>query len=54
MIRLPISHKEPLQQICATNVAFGDADGKSLFITACTSVYRIRTKVPGAHLSAAK
>ena len=54
MIRLPISKKEPLQQICATNVAFGDADGKSLYITACTELYRIRTKVAGARLGAAK
>jgi gluconolactonase len=46
-IHLPISHEEPRQQICATNVAFGDADGKSLFITACTALYRIRVKVPG-------
>lgn len=46
-LHLPISNKEPLQQICATNVAFGDADGKSLFITACTALYRIRVKVSG-------
>ena len=39
VLHLPISHKEPRQQICATNVAFGDDDGKSLFITACTSLY---------------
>jgi gluconolactonase len=52
IIRLPIIKKEPLQQICATNVAFGDADGKSLFITACTALYRIRMKVPGARLGA--
>jgi gluconolactonase len=54
MIRLPISHKEPRQQICATNVAFGDADGKSLYITACTALYRIRTKVPGSRLPASR
>lgn len=29
------------------NFAWGDDDFKSLFITASTSVYRIRTKVPG-------
>ena len=52
IIRLPVIKKEPLQQICATNVAFGDPDGKSLFITACTALYRIRTKVPGARLGA--
>jgi gluconolactonase len=49
-LHLPISYHEPRQQICATNVAFGDADGKSLFITACTHVYRIRVKVPGSRL----
>jgi gluconolactonase len=46
-LHLPISNAEPRQQICATNVAFGDADGKSLFITACTALYRIRVRVPG-------
>jgi gluconolactonase len=51
-LHLPISNREPRQQICATNVAFGDADGKSLFITACTALYRIRVKVPGARLPA--
>ena len=29
------------------NFAWGDADWKSLFITAATSVYRIRVQVPG-------
>jgi len=29
------------------NLAFGDADGRSLYVTALTSVYRIRTNVPG-------
>jgi gluconolactonase len=29
------------------NFAWGDADGCSLYITASTSVYRIRTRVPG-------
>jgi gluconolactonase len=53
-LHLPISYKEPRQQICATNVAFGDADGKSLFITACTSLYRIRVNVPGSRLGPAK
>jgi gluconolactonase len=31
----------------AANCAWGDVDGRSLFITASTSVYRIRLKVPG-------
>lgn len=30
-----------------TSQAFGDADGKTLYITARTSVYRVRLKVPG-------
>ena len=46
--------KEPRQQICATNVAFGDADGKSLYITACTTLYRIRTNIPGSRLRATR
>ena len=29
------------------NLAWGDADGKTLYITASTSVYRIRTNVAG-------
>ena len=29
------------------NLAFGDADGKTLYLTARTSVYRIRLNVPG-------
>ena len=49
-LHLPISYREPRQPICATNVAFGDADGKSLFITACANVYRIRVKVAGARV----
>jgi gluconolactonase len=53
ILRLPIYGKEPKKQICATNLAFGDRDGKSLFITACDAVYRIRLKtagiLPGPH-----
>ena len=30
-----------------TNFCFGDADMQSLYITASTSIYRIRTKIPG-------
>ncbi len=29
------------------NLAFGDADAKSLYLTARQSLYRIRTKIPG-------
>ncbi|MEP7244288.1 MAG: SMP-30/gluconolactonase/LRE family protein [Gammaproteobacteria bacterium] len=46
-LHMPWSNKEPKQQTCATNVAFGDADGKGLYITACTALYRIRVNVPG-------
>ena len=31
----------------ACNFAFGDADHQTLYVTACTSVYRVRLKVPG-------
>ena len=30
-----------------TNLAWGDKDGKTLYITAVTSLYRIRLKIPG-------
>jgi gluconolactonase len=45
-LRLPQPPGEPREQICATNVGFGDADGKGLYITACTHVYRIRLNSP--------
>jgi gluconolactonase len=47
LLNLPIVGGEPKRQICATNVAFGDADAKSLYVTACDAVYRIRLKVAG-------
>ena len=34
-------------RIVPNNVAFGDADGKSLYITACTHLFRIRLKAAG-------
>jgi gluconolactonase len=46
-LRLPIYGKEPKKQICATNLAFGDDDGRTLYITACDAVYRIRLKAKG-------
>ncbi|HEU4617361.1 MAG TPA: SMP-30/gluconolactonase/LRE family protein [Gammaproteobacteria bacterium] len=46
-LNLPIDGGEPKRQICATNVAFGDPDGKSLYVTACDAVYRIRLEVAG-------
>jgi gluconolactonase len=47
IIKLPLHNSEPQAQICATNVAFGDADSKGLYITACEHVYRIQMKVAG-------
>ncbi len=46
-INLPIYGGEPKKQICATNNAFGGADGKTLFITACDAVYKIRMRTTG-------
>jgi len=46
-INLPVLGAEPKKQICATNVAFGDLDGKTLYVAACDAVYKIRLKVAG-------
>ncbi|HEY1305763.1 MAG TPA: SMP-30/gluconolactonase/LRE family protein [Vicinamibacterales bacterium] len=46
-LNLPIVGGEPKRQICATNVAFGDLDARSLYVSACDHVYRIRLKVAG-------
>lgn len=46
-LHMPIYGKEPKKQICATNLAFGDEDGKALYITACDAVYRIRLRAEG-------
>jgi gluconolactonase len=32
-----------------SNLTFGDSDGKTLYMTARTAIYRIRTKIPGIH-----
>src|SRR5688572_24348426 len=47
VLQLPQRGGEPRQQVCATNVAFGDADARTLYVTACMDVYRIRLKVAG-------
>jgi sugar lactone lactonase YvrE len=47
VIHLPKIDREPQAQICATNVAFGDADSKGLYITACEHNYRLQMKVAG-------
>jgi gluconolactonase len=46
-INLPIYSGEPKKQICATNEAFGDPDGKTLFIAGCDAVFTIRLKTGG-------
>jgi len=46
-INLPIYGGEPKRQICSTNVAFGGADGRTLFMAGCDSVYTIQLKTPG-------
>ena len=38
----------------AINMAFGDADGKALYVTAGTSLYRIRLKIAGIRPVVAK
>jgi sugar lactone lactonase YvrE len=38
---------EPKPRIVPTNVAFGDPDGKGLYITACTHLFHIRLKTAG-------
>lgn len=46
-LHLPIYGGEPKKQICATNLGFGDNDARSLYVTACDAVYRIRLKATG-------
>jgi gluconolactonase len=46
-IQLPQIATEPRPRIAITNLAFGDADSKTLYITACTHLFRIRLKVAG-------
>jgi len=50
-LQLPVVLKEPRPRICATNVAFGDDDNRGLYITACSTVYRVQMKVPGTRLA---
>jgi gluconolactonase len=46
-LEMPQSTREPRPRIVATNMSFGDTDGKTLYITACTHLFRIRLKVSG-------
>jgi gluconolactonase len=47
VLHMPQPTGEPRPRVCATNLAFGDADNRGLYITACTHVFKIRTKLPG-------
>ena len=47
LLQMPQRGGEPRQQVCATNLAFGDADSKALYVTACMDLYRIQLKVAG-------
>jgi gluconolactonase len=46
-ILLPQLAGEPRPRVCATNMAFGGTDDRDLYITACTHLFRVRTKIPG-------
>jgi gluconolactonase len=46
-LHLPQPTGEPRSRVCATNLAFGDADDRGLYITACTHLFKIRMKTPG-------
>ena len=46
-IQLPQIAGEPRARMCASNLAFGDNDGKTLYITACTHLFRLRLKASG-------
>lgn len=46
-LHLPQPDGEPRARVCATNVAFGDQDGRGLYITACTHLFKVRLKVQG-------
>jgi gluconolactonase len=47
MIQFPTYVKEPRPRIAATNVAFGGTDGKTLYMTAGSNIFRIQLKVEG-------
>lgn len=47
ILHLPQLGGEPRPRVCATNLAFGDADNRGLYITACTHVFKVRMKTPG-------
>jgi gluconolactonase len=46
-LQLPQIVGEPRPRICASNLAFGGPDHKTLFITACTHLFRVRLNAAG-------
>lgn len=46
-LNLPVPTEAPKRYICASNLAFGGADGRTLIITACQAVYQIRLRAAG-------
>ena len=46
-LELPQVTGEPKPRICATNLAFGDEGYKTLYITSCTHLFRVRLKAEG-------
>jgi gluconolactonase len=50
-IQLPQIPGEPRARVCASNLAFGDTDGKTLYITSCTHLFRVRLKASGLRSS---
>lgn len=52
-LHLPQFAGEPRSRVCATNLEFGDRDRRTLYITACTHLFRLRMNVAGATRPAA-
>src|SRR5438067_10682295 len=46
-LHLPQPASEPRSRVCATNLAFGDADDRGMYITPCTHLLKLRLKIPG-------
>ena len=46
-LHLPQPTSEPRARVCATNLAFGGADDRTLFITACTHLFSVQMKTAG-------
>ena len=47
MLNMPIYGGEPKKQICVTNNTFGGVDSKTLFISGCDAIYKIKMKATG-------